>query len=170
MKKRLYILVTCSLLLCAAGCTSAAPADELPTPGLPIIEVAPEDLDAKLDELSGGAQEESGLWGYPIRPGYLADLNRDGKYELYMNLCFGSGIVDERVQCYDPATGQVSVLGDRMITDYVAVEYEGVLYIIARPYEGGDATVCKAALTDGALACEDINAELQKEMLEAQAD
>ncbi len=163
--KKLFMLLVCGLLLCASGCA----ADETPSSGLPVIEVAPEDVDAKLAELSEGAQGETSLFGYPILPGWLADLNGDGVYELYMNLSFGSGICNDLVQYYDPATGQASMLNERMITDYYAMEYQGALYIIARPYTGEDAAIaCRAVLTDGKLACEDIDAELQEAVLAAQ--
>jgi hypothetical protein len=87
-----------------------------------------------------------------------------------MNLTFGSGIVNERVQCYDPATGQTSMLNERMVTDYIVVKYEEVLYIIARPYNGGESVAYRAALINGELACEEIDAELQEAVLEANAD
>lgn len=169
MLKKLFMLLICGLFLCTSGCASSVPADETPSSGLPITEVAPENLDTKLAELSEGAQSEPVLIGYPIRPGYLADLNGDGVYELYANLCFGSGIVDERIQGYDPATDQTSTLSDRAVTDYIMVQYDQALYIIARPYTGDDtAVVCRAVLTDSALACEDIDAELQEAVLAAQ--
>jgi hypothetical protein len=171
MKKMLLITLALLTLSCISGCGAGASVSETPSPGLPVVEVAPEDLGAKLAELSADAQSEPALIGYPIQPSYLADLNGDGIYELYANLCFGSGIVDERVQCYDPASDQTSTLSDRAVTDYTAEVYEQALYIIARPYNGGEAAVVyRAELSDGTLTCADIDVELQEAELEAQPD
>ena len=117
------------------------------------------------------ADQDIGLMGYMIFDVYQADLNGDGTLEVYVNSVAGSGIIHQFVQCYDAASDTYSMLNDRMVTDYYVVEHGGELFIIARPYiRDGQASVCRAALMDGCLACGEIDAALQEEVLEAQPD
>jgi len=166
MKKKLSLLWACCILLCAAGC--CAEVSESPSQGLPVVVV--EEAAQALAELCG-EDNTPALSGIIDSPAYLADLNGDGTYEIYlyaidmsepaMNLAVGF------VQCYDPASGKVSAVSKERTADVGITEYEEALYIIVRTFDGSDAVVYRAALIDGKLACADIDAALQKEVLAA---
>ncbi len=54
----------------------------------------------------------------PMMFACLADLDGDGHYELYGNDSFGSGIVNQEIQGFNPVDGSVQRLSYRMREDY----------------------------------------------------
>ena len=61
---------------------------------------------------------------------YLSDLNGDRKYEICMNSCFGSGILDRRIYVLDTQNKKEYLLSKRLETDlYLEISETGKLCV-----------------------------------------
>lgn len=106
--------------------------------------------DGAAQYIMGGA-ENMGM-GLLTDSVYCADLNEDGVYEICMNSAVGSGIIHNFVQVYDPAAGSHYSLSARMDQDYrFALDQNGVLYIAAREWDGGEAQAYRFTLGKGGI-------------------
>ncbi|HEY5584607.1 MAG TPA: hypothetical protein VIK78_08950 [Ruminiclostridium sp.] len=56
--------------------------------------------------------------GMPVFEIFLADIDRDSKYEIYVNTSFGSGIVSSDVSGYNIATNTKYYMSKRMAKDF----------------------------------------------------
>lgn len=74
--------------------------------------------------------------GYGITSMALADLNRDGQYELYYTFSWGSGIHRSQIGYFEPVKKEVTVF------DYELYDYDMMLTV----NEAGDLCVNSAAL------------------------
>jgi hypothetical protein len=61
----------------------------------------------------------------------LADLDKDGIYELYFNASAGSGITHYFLHGYNPATNEYYTLSKRMQTDYLFFIYKDEIHVLA---------------------------------------
>jgi len=79
--------------------------------------------------------EYSGLFGYNWNSGIvIADINKDGIYELYLNGSIGSGFVHSFIHCYDPAEDKYYIISKRMDMDYILFVYKNDVYVFGDIY------------------------------------
>ena len=81
--------------------------------------------------------------GYPFLMGYnwfsgviLADLDKDGIYELYLNASIGSGIIHSFIHGYNPKNSKYYIVSKRFEADYLFFIYENNLYVLEIPSWG----------------------------------
>jgi hypothetical protein len=78
------------------------------------------------------------LSGMPTNTAFLADLDKDGIYEIYTNISMGSGIVSEEIRGYNIALNEHYALSMRMKQDiYLNIE-NGTLMAEVRPWNKED--------------------------------
>ncbi len=79
------------------------------------------------------------LGGMPLCETFIADVDKDGVYEVYANVSFGSGIVSEDIAGYNIAKGDEYYLSERMKKDYKLFVEDGELMVneYKYPYRGG---------------------------------
>jgi uncharacterized LabA/DUF88 family protein len=111
---------------------------------------------------------DSTLMGYNWYSGViLADLDKDGIYELYLNASTGSGIIHGFLHGYNPESKKYYILSERMKTDYLFFLYEENLYVISSGpfFNAGVRGIYKPALVNDEFKLEEINETLQNEIL-----
>lgn len=78
------------------------------------------------------------LSGMPTEAVFLADLDKDGVYEVYTNAFFGSGIISEEIQGYNVTLNEFYKLSMRMKQDIHLYIENGILMAKVRPYRYKD--------------------------------
>ena len=75
--------------------------------------------------------------GMPVYNVYFCDLNGDGFREICATVCFGSGMIDTRVQVFDYKHLGFHELSDRGVRDYSLHMEDGRLWAVEREYPDG---------------------------------
>ena len=140
----------------------------------------PSDLTIELPELPGfvfryngvitatkpDGTEETLMQGMPIWNAYFQDINGDGIRELCATLSIGSGIVDDRILCWESSTDTVYTLEDRMLYDYTLRVENGVLVADQRRFSDGNLVATgRLVLRDGALGMEQTDPSVLADIL-----
>lgn len=102
---------------------------ELSIPELP--EVTFRGSSGQMEAISADGEITPLYSGMPIWNAYLCDLTGDGVPEMCSTVCYGSGVIDERIIVYDYVGGASYELVDRGTYDYVLrySETDGGLYV-----------------------------------------
>ncbi|MHB8064701.1 MAG: hypothetical protein ACYDG2_19075 [Ruminiclostridium sp.] len=74
------------------------------------------------------------LAGMPILETFLADIDKDGMYEIYANVYFGSGIVSGDISGYNIATNTKFYISKRTEKDYKLFIKDNTLLVKEYPY------------------------------------
>ena len=116
----------------------------------------------------------SGLMGYNYHGGVvLADLDKDGIYELYLNASTGSGIIHMFIHGYNPSNKKYYILSKRMEFDYTLFIHRNDLFVYAnqdwywksQTKDIGNIKIFKPALLNNELILENINDNLYNEIM-----
>ncbi|NBI69010.1 hypothetical protein D1646_19930 [Pseudoflavonifractor sp. 60] len=81
-------------------------------------------------------EERTLLHGMPVLAVFLWDFTGDGLRELCAVTNWGSGMIDQRVEAYDYAAGEVYMLRNRGMFDYGLSLGEGELQVTRSRYSG----------------------------------
>ena len=111
--------------------------------------------------------EYSGLMGYNWYRGIiLADLDKDGVYELYLNASAGSGFIHHFIHGYNPIRKEYYIINERMGTNYIFFVYNGDLYVFAIDETFSNRIeIYKPLLKGSKLSLEDIENKLYNEIM-----
>lgn len=74
------------------------------------------------------------LKGMPVESVFIADLDRDNFYEVYINSFWGSGIIIEEISGYNIGTDSIYKLSKRMDTDFHLYIESGGLMVESKDY------------------------------------
>lgn len=74
------------------------------------------------------------LQGMPVSEAFLADIDEDGKYEIYANLAFGSGIVSHDISGYNIVTNTNYYVSRRAEKDFKLFVKDNILLVKVYPY------------------------------------
>jgi len=113
---------------------------------------------------------------YPILMGYnwysgivIADINKDGIYELFINGSIGSGIIHSFIHCYDPVGDKYYIISNRFEMDYVCFVYNNNIYVYGgrHMFNNSDLNVkiFKLIFLNDELVLEEINNNLYNEII-----
>jgi len=114
------------------------------------------------------------LMGFNWAQGFiLADLDKDGIYELYFNASAGSGFVHFFLHGYNPVTNEYYTLSKRMQTDYLFFIHKGEIYVLANQdwywknqTEIKNIKIYRPILKNGELNLEDIEENIHQTIIE----
>lgn len=96
--------------------------------------------------------EQELFTGWPVENVYFCDLTGDGKPELCATVCYGFGLIDERILVYDYASGVCYELESRGQYDYRLSLEDGALTVVQTEAPFGEvAARGRLVLQDGAL-------------------
>lgn len=109
---------------------------------------------------------ETLIQGMPIWSAYFQDINGDGIRELCAALSIGSGIVDDRILCWESTADTVYSLKARSLYDYSLRVQDNTLYADQRRYSDGSLMATgRLVLRDGVLGMERTDPDVLANML-----
>jgi len=101
----------------------------------------------------------------------IADINKDGIYEIFVNGQMGSGIVHSFIHCYDPANDKYYIISKRMEMDYVCFVYYDNIYIYGLPGprlgKHAERKFYKPIFSNDELVLEEIDSSLYDEIIKS---
>ena len=78
----------------------------------------------------------------------LADLDRDGTYELYLNASLGSFYIHAFIHGYNPVSEKYYIISRRLESDYILFIYRNNLYVLAQAWPEIDWTQTSPTIID----------------------
>ena len=98
---------------------------------------------------------------------FLADLDEDGIYELYLNGSAGSGIIHFYIHGYNPRCNKYYIISKRMETDYIFFIYKNLMYVWSKEmFINNEFVIYKPVLINDELILKNIEKDLQNEIIE----
>lgn len=110
------------------------------------------------------------LDGMPTESAFLADLDGDGRYEIYSNIAFGSGMVSLEIRGYNIASDTRYSLSMRMEKDLQLFVGDGVLWVKEYPALGRPVKEGGEPVSTGRLVLRDINGKKELAVEDSDSD
>ncbi len=110
------------------------------------------------------------LDGMPTESAFLADLDGDGRYEIYSNIAFGSGMVSLEIRGYNIASDTKYSLSMRMEKDLQLFVRDGVLWVKESPALGRPVNEGSEPVSTGRLVLRDIDGKKELAVEDSDSD